>query len=672
MSTFEKWIWIELIGFDNEQHDYGVASYIESLGFTPHSLSLLLYSPDFVHTHENMEEERMLPKQCCSYVARPYSRERERQNWTNVQLRGLINELQTNSIDVYCSFFNMVEYLTADGEFISSAWAEQHSYLFEMNKSGESIPCLNPLKRLEDGSYYEDFFIQKLSDVMRDYQFNGYHGADGYTSPRITLAESDYSDDMVEQFIMSGNEMPAEEINLQCDGNPEELARRGEWIWMNRRKEWIQFYSDKWESFWRKIIDVLHNDGRKVVFNTAWTKDPFEALYRYGVDYKRIASAGIDAFIVESVTSSLTLGASGMEMDPHYDFMAMLMLIKAYVPDTKLICLNAIQDTTERWDTLRHAPTLLERDIYALSNVFYVNDQGELSRCCAGFAACLSDGIRSYEWEWIQERWNLGFEADPIRLLGASLVWSDRAFENQLDDYMGERSWPAHKLTHELTAKGAPIYNVVNIRDIDQFRGTLLVPNPHLLPEEELEAIMKYDSGPVILIGHQMPTTCDASIQFVDNDRPYQLICTILNREGLSTDECTFEQNALNALTDQAIFDPIVDQDPGSWVHSLPFQKVSDSFLFQCARVIAECADSPKIVQGADAIKVIAMKLKNDEYRLIIGNDHINYKEAQIEMEQDITKAVVCTDFPGMPIKAGERSFQVRVPGRGMVIVNVH
>ncbi|MCL5096112.1 MAG: hypothetical protein M1608_00980, partial [Candidatus Omnitrophica bacterium] len=590
---YQRWLWIELIGFDNTQADFGVQHFIDNAGFAPDAVSLLLFSPDFVHAHGGMGKEWAFPPEYCSYGARPYSKEHARQVWTNYQLRDLIAELHRHHIQVYCSFFDMVsgagiasgkpqwlannnaafpvtltltlpaavtatklELFQSDwpsgdyrsGDFavdvlgtdsswkevghgrlpnlpgagasvslpvsslsalririlntqdttaamscglrrvrlwagtneisltsakvaasstipgheeqqiltdekaasgplayskpaasnpVPGRWANQHSEIYETRRAGDRFPSINPLRRFQDGTYYEDFFLSKLIEVMRDYGFDGYHGADGYSSGRQSLVDVDYSEDMVKQFVEATKiELPPE-FNRWTGGLSAAMEERANWIWDHRRAEWIGFYADRWEKFWRKIVTALHSMGKKVVFNTAWTRDPFEALYRYGVDYQRIARTGIDGFIVESVASAITLGEDNPKF--HYDALAMLMLIKAYAPQVELRPFTLAHDTLEQWDALRHAPTVVEREIYETANLYWYNGEGDLRRCSAGPMVCLSDCIQHHEWQWLDKAWQLGFSFPTHRVIGATLVWSDAAFEKQLPDYLETR-----------------------------------------------------------------------------------------------------------------------------------------------------------------------------------------------------------------------------------------
>jgi hypothetical protein len=85
-------MWIELIGFDNEKPDFGVAEFLDNAGFVPAGLSLLFATPDFIHTHEGLEREVAFPPDHCSYGGKPYNTERRRQAWTNWQLSPLASD----------------------------------------------------------------------------------------------------------------------------------------------------------------------------------------------------------------------------------------------------------------------------------------------------------------------------------------------------------------------------------------------------------------------------------------------------------------------------------------------------------------------------------------------------------------------------------------------------
>src|SRR5690606_24580134 len=134
-----------------------------------------------------------------------------------------------------------------------------------------------------------------------------------------------------------------------------------------------------------------------------WTRDPFEAIYRYGIDYRKIFETGIDGFIVEMI-------ASAVAMEPqlsddykkfHYNAMAMMMLIKAQSPKATLRPFTQIHDTFEQYDALRHVPTVVEREIFSVANLYVLDEDGKPNRCSSGPMCCLSDGVDAEEWAWL-------------------------------------------------------------------------------------------------------------------------------------------------------------------------------------------------------------------------------------------------------------------------------
>jgi hypothetical protein len=85
--------WIELTGFDNTVPDLGVGDYLDKLGFVPDIVSFHLSSIDVVNTHMGMAKEYKLPVYACSYAGHTHNDDRERQDWTNQELRRLVFDL---------------------------------------------------------------------------------------------------------------------------------------------------------------------------------------------------------------------------------------------------------------------------------------------------------------------------------------------------------------------------------------------------------------------------------------------------------------------------------------------------------------------------------------------------------------------------------------------------
>jgi hypothetical protein len=207
-NGYEKWLWIELIGFDNTKQDFGVTAYLETAGFTPYAVSFLLTNPDFIHDHDGACQNRVLDPTICCYGGYERSEERQRQPWTPAQIKALVAELRQRGIRVLFAVFDSV---------YEGGWLWRHPELRSMRKDGSRSWSLCPLKRLGDGTYYEDFFAKKLMEVIRDYGFDGLHAADGFAPPRIPIYDGDFSDDMIDQFLMAGKVEPPADLPQTCE-----------------------------------------------------------------------------------------------------------------------------------------------------------------------------------------------------------------------------------------------------------------------------------------------------------------------------------------------------------------------------------------------------------------------------------------------------------------------
>lgn len=662
-KPYKIWLWIELIGFDNSKKDYGVKYFIDNSAFIPESISFLFSSSDFVNSHQGMAKEWVFPPEYCSYNGRPYSRLRNRQDWTNYQLRGLIKELQKYGIDVYCSFFDF--FVNNDGEM---RFGYQHPEIWETGKKGNRYPYIHPLKRLKDGTFYEDFLKGKIAKVLDDYGFDGFHLADGIAHTRRPLSDVDYSDDMVEQFLNKTQIKLPDHLIGQFDENEQKFIQRSNWIWQNKKQEWIFFYVERWEQFYKNIVEQLHKKGKKLILNSAWTRAPFEAIYRYGIDYQKIANTGVDGFVIEAVGSAVAMEPrlSDEHSKIHYIMMAMFMLIKAQTPKSSLMPFTGIHDTTEQYDALRHISTVVEREIYSMANLYLYDQDGIPKRCSAGPMGCLSDALYRHEWEWLKQKWDLGFSSSPANIGGVTLVLSDKAFDNQLKDYIKTRRWSVHKLLYELMAVGAPIYSTCNINSIHNMNGPILILNPNLFPEDELEQVLAYKNGPIIIIGGKVTLSKLPEYQFEDVYTPNSLFCAVYGAN--KTFQIQIDKDSEEDIPENS--DTI--QEPYSWTESLYFRKVSNEFLKNCVCAISKCTDEPLVLSEADSIQIMTLKYSEKNLRLLIGNDSFYYTTPRIEMKYNIEKIKVKTSFPGVPIVFKDKEFRVRIPGKGMVILDIN
>ncbi|MEA3401577.1 MAG: hypothetical protein U9R79_10090 [Armatimonadota bacterium] len=658
----ERWIWTELIGFDNRQSDLGVGEYLDTAGFTPHGVCLMLTSPDFVLSHQSVAQEITLPEDFCSRDGHEFNPHRQRQAWTNRQLQALLAELHARGIQAYLTVFTRFY-----GNRFRHEWLSDHREACMVFRHHGWASAVNCLSRLSDGSYFEDYFIPRLVEALDYYGFDGWHGADGWGPLSGPIYEVDLSDDMVAQFAeVTGLELPPQAMG-PCGHDVERLEARGQWLWRNARHEWIEFYAQRWTRFWRKALEALHAAGKQALINSAWGRAPWEALYRYGVDYRRIVEAGVDGIVVETV-------AAGLAMDPrpyaadvtrHFDFLSMLMLMRARVPDARLIFLHNTHDVVEEWDAIRHNPTLLEKEIYSLANVFHTRGGGDLRRSADGFLVCLGDGLDDDHWRWLRRRWALAYSGSPGTALGPTLVWSHALMDAQTSDFTETRSWTVHRLLFHLMTDGAPVQATVEVEDIDAASGAILVLNHHLLPSDELDRVLGYQGGPIILIGRASDDLPPPDLRFDDRRGPMPLSCLVY---GATPDEVPrVEEYEPPSFPDDVM---ALEEPRGYWDH-FAFRPVSPSFLQACADTITAVSGGFRVIEQGHAVAVMATEQTSGRLRVAIKNKTPFYVRPTVDIGRDIASVDILTEYPSLMVRPEGSTFAVRVPGKGITVVEV-
>ena len=104
-NRFSPWVWTELLAFDRNEPDCGVSAYLEELGFVPEGMCLLVSSPDFLLSHPGKITGRQLPADICARGGQPGNERRQRQEWSDCDLKKLIAGLTNVGVEVYCSCF---------------------------------------------------------------------------------------------------------------------------------------------------------------------------------------------------------------------------------------------------------------------------------------------------------------------------------------------------------------------------------------------------------------------------------------------------------------------------------------------------------------------------------------------------------------------------------------
>lgn len=679
INNADIFCWMPLIGFDRDLKDKGVCAFLEKTQFIPDAVNVFLFHPDIVHNHNAITQTTILPPDNCSYYASPYNEERNRQEWTNQDLKILIDNLNQRNIAPFLSIMG----IDLQNQF-HKEWVYDHPEIL-----GHYRDCkggIYPLKRFSDGTYYEDFFIEKLCQVLTDYGFQGVHIADGFCPPGM-INDGDFSYDMIEQFSKyTGISIP-EHIATKNLEDFKTITKRGDWIWEHHREEWIQFHAWRWESFWKKVCTRLHAINKKVFVMGMYCTDPFETLYYFGIDLKRIVSAGVDYLMPNMAANAGTLRKNRPWR--YYEHANMMPLTDAFTERSKKINMLGVKDVTEEWDMIHHNPVLLERDINFLLS-FYRHTPNGPKRCLDGFNICLSDGINKEEWAWLTKNIQGALTKLPQKSLAPTLVWSDHGHYSLLPEYIQTRRWSMSKFMWELSKLGSVCNAIVRSEHITESSGDLFIPNFDLLSETEKHKIAAYKGGSII---------CTASIENGFSPEMYGIHPTIYFEDTNSVyKNCAFAYNisiddkqsileSLNRIDDNPIITDPFHAEESHYTLSdfMPFQKISSGFLEACALLMKE--NYKKYFQSDYTI--LPSLMENGAIRMmIINDDWQHYANATITITNNSIREIKnITQFPILPVKfsnnenfsctastesKGCNTFKVIVPQTGISIVDVY
>lgn len=442
----------------------------------------------------------------------------------------------------------------------------------ELRKSGvqvfASFFCWQDVMPKDDAEMKE--VTESLSAFVEDLGFDGFHGADGYAPPRYLLPSC-------------------------ADADRARIARER---------------AGRYAANWRTIADALKAKGKKVWVNTCWTLDPYEALYRYGVDYRLLAKTGIDGFIVESSAAAREMLGWNFTKAPAIDkSTAMLMRLKAAVPDMPLVLLHGINDGNEQWSALRHTPSLTRSEALALGTLF----RGD-KRILDGYLACLADGIRAEEWRELDKAWTLPFAAAKAPL-GARVVWSDAAFDREFDDCTVSHDASSYTLLYELLAHGAPLSGIVSVQEAlsDQSYPIVLL-NPGFFPKEELNAL-----------------------------RNRKTRVNEIGRDARSRSPVTYVRRK-----DESAFPGMPETDSCYWKRPLSENMPPEVFFRHEAEAIQE--SMPFVCREPD-MHFWGFEMADGRLAVFVRNEGDVYGDVLIRMKGCISDVRVHTDFPSLPVK---------------------
>lgn len=634
-------IWMQLLGFDRDDADRGVARFLDQIGFLPESVCALIFHPDFVHLHRGMDEEYELLRANCAYYGIPRNKERARQRWTNHDLRTLIAELKARGVPFYAGIMGI--YLH---DMYHHEWLSDHPEVRGCKTMGDGNLCC--LKRLSDGSYYEDFFIRKLCEVLVDYDCAGIHLSDGFC-PTSRPFVSDYSTDMCEQFLdHTGLSFPEAVAATMGEDGMEARNARADYIHEHLYEAWLRFFEWRWAGFFRKLCAAVHALGKQVHILGMYCTDPFETRFLYGFDMRRVIDAGVDCITANILPTSVSLNAPNYPYFFHRIHLD-LPLVRAQVPEARIPSMLGVQDASEEWSVLDHRPTLLERDLYTMSSFLGKGPLGN-EPAADGFFFCLSDGIPSDKWAFLRERVALATDFVAEGSHSPLIFWSANETDRMMGEFIRTRRTSCHKQATEIFQSGTNFGGAIRADGLGNTHAPIFAPNVDLLSDEERKALMAYGHPWVgtAPVGYDVsafaPTYVCADAH---SDYPMQaFVC------GMALDE---EQTArLAALLEEddgresQASVPLDDCNPLYKV--LPFAKLSSGFIKVCGELL-KAAMLQEFPVSCD-VPMTALSLTNGRHRLYLYNpDENHYGHAAVTSALPIEAADVVSAYPVLPVR---------------------
>ncbi len=659
-SDNKYYLWTPLVGFDMDKQDRGVEEYFSKIQSKPKGISLFVFNADIVYMHKGMDKEIPFPSDYCNYFGAPRNELRSIQPWTNFKFKELVTNIKKRGVDTYLGIMGM-HTVPRDRIYFKGNFgylANQDFFLDNEEGCIEGVPWTGHtyvLKRLKDGTYFEDFIVNATLKALDDYGADGIHLADAIFPPCMQLQNGDYSFDMIEQFVChSGIKLP-DGMTKYIEGNKyTDIKERADYIWNNLRAEWIRFIAWRWNGFLTKLCNGLHAHGKKVMVNNCWMSDPFESLYRYGIDYKSLSNAGVDVVCQEQQASVALMGRKVDLANTVDEYYCKSMLMKAYSGKPECITITFAKDSTEEASMITHLPSICESEQYQLAN-YYIYDNGCYKRAIDGYFIDLADALSDNEWAWLIKRYERIFADDTFNVIAPTLLWHDDYMgDNFLKDYIKTRRYSAHRYVAYLNKQNAGIRAVCKFEDLDSINADLFVPNIDVLPPTDIKKIMSYDKGIVVVTLSKANDKYNfKGIRFEDNgvsDGDTRTVCYVLGAKEDYSEEIALMSSIVDHSSELDLNGEIVDTTV--WTQDIIFNKVSKGFLTSMAKILKKASIARHgIVMDGDKDYTI-VQMPSGAKRLIYPNKNLNkYDRTSTFVSGKFIKAVNKTDFPAQPLK---------------------
>mgnify|MGYP001232183469 CR=1 FL=1 len=415
---YKTTVCVDLRSFDREDPSYGVEDYFQKLGFVPDTICFLNFQVMFLFGFKEITDEYLDPI-CVGQNGTPCS-----QRWTCRDLYGLIKCIRQHGSSACLGILSN----TISPVWKNTQYQWQYREVLQTMRGNRLMwgEALNVLKRLNDGRYFEDIYIEKLRKVIDAFEFDGYVAGDGMLGlrgPRETLADTDFSVDMVSQFT---EYMGADPIEI------EDYDERADYITENLMPQWIEFWCFRWSVHASKVSAALQEGGKVFMAIDAWSRNPEEVRTAFGIDYKRLYQCGLKAVFVQARETNKWRkhreGEYVREQNSIYTFLAH----KAYEPGLEYYWAQATVNVPEFWNTVQDLPNVAERENYGYLWTHYYGGDG-WKPVCSGVCIIWGNDLTEENWRWLKQRWDQAYDLRSayLRPVGITLLWSDFGVRQQ-------------------------------------------------------------------------------------------------------------------------------------------------------------------------------------------------------------------------------------------------
>ena len=430
---------------------------------------------------------------------------------------------------------------------------------------------------------------------------------------------------------------------------------------INRLQSVFKYAYESQEDFYQKLFDRIE---KPIMFNIAWTRGPFEALYRYGLDYTRCAPGRAFAAMIEENSATRAITAPEDEGDVEfslahrdtfpYEYALMQQQIKLHTDGLAQISLMPISDTQEQWDALRHCPTELTRAIIKRYNNF-VWQGGKFIPCCDAPHYCLADGIPAEDWRWLAKQES--YRLPPVDFVeGFVGVYNPDALPRDVAQFCRKKHYFGAALQQELICAGLHVGAQVKLADVCDFSCAkgLLVTDLDTYTAAQKAALAKAKL-PILVVGEDVDLPLENSTRYGG-----KYLSVALYNAPVAPD-----------LTSLAALERMIRkqslQQGEIWTEPLSHRRVAPTFFKALAEIMNVAFE---LDRAAPDVKLTSYRCGGEKY-VILSNDRHTYYLPTVTTAAPVKGATAIMKELGYKVKCKGNTFTVRIPPRCVEIVRI-